>query len=70
MLAPAYMFLNIRKNVFVFYCRKFTAFADKVKRNCYFLVPGLNFVTHRQALQGFLDTIQVSLYRINKINSP
>jgi hypothetical protein len=34
----------------------YSAFADKVERNCQLPVPGWNCMTHRQALQGFLDS--------------
>jgi hypothetical protein len=37
----------------------YTANTDKVERNCHFLAPGWNYMTHRQALQGFPDTSQV-----------
>jgi hypothetical protein len=43
-------------------------FTDKVERNCYFPAPDWNCMTHRQALQGFPDTSQVSLHNNNKIN--
>jgi hypothetical protein len=48
----------------------YSAFTDKVERNCHFPAPGWNCKTHCQALQGFLDTSQVSLHKNNKINSP
>jgi hypothetical protein len=38
----------------------YSAFTDKVERNCHFPAPGWNCMTHRQALQGFSDTSQVS----------
>jgi hypothetical protein len=44
------------------------AFTDQVERNCHFPAPGWNCMTHRQALQGFPDTSQVSLHKNNKIN--
>jgi hypothetical protein len=34
-------------------------FTDKVERNCHFLAPCWNSMTHRQALQGFPDTSNV-----------
>jgi hypothetical protein len=48
----------------------YSAFTDKLVRNCHFPAPGRNCTTHRQALQDFPDTTQVSLYKNNKINSP
>jgi hypothetical protein len=45
----------------------YSAFTDKVERNCYLPVSGWNFMTHCQALQGFPDTSQVSLHKNNKI---
>jgi hypothetical protein len=45
----------------------YSAFTDKVERNCHFPAPGWNCMTHRQALQCFPYTSQVSLHR-NKIN--
>jgi hypothetical protein len=42
----------------------------KVESNCHFPVPGWNCMAHRQALQGFPDTSQVSLHKNNKINFP
>jgi hypothetical protein len=49
---------------------KYSAFSDKVESNCHFPAPGWNCMTHRQALQGFPDTSQVSLHFYNKINFP
>jgi hypothetical protein len=43
-------------------------FTDKVERNCHFPASGWNCMTHRQALQGFPDTSEVSLHKNNKIN--
>jgi hypothetical protein len=43
-------------------------FTDKVERNCHFPAPGWNCMTRREALQGFLDTSQVSLRENNEIN--
>jgi hypothetical protein len=48
----------------------YNEFADLVTRNCHFLAPGRNCMSHRQALQDFLDTCQVSLHKNNKINLP
>jgi hypothetical protein len=48
----------------------YSAFTDKVERNCHFSAPGWNCVTHRQALQGFPDTSQVSLHKNNENNLP
>jgi hypothetical protein len=47
----------------------YSALTDKVERNCHFPAPGWNCMTHRQALQDFPDTSQVSLHKNNKINS-
>jgi hypothetical protein len=46
----------------------YSAFTDKIERNCHFQVPGWNCMTHRQALQGFPETSQVLLHKNNKIN--
>jgi hypothetical protein len=48
----------------------YSAFADKVERNCHFPAPSWNCTTHRQALQSSPDTSQVSLRKNNKINLP
>jgi hypothetical protein len=42
----------------------------KSECNCHVPAPGRNCITHRQALQYFPDTSQVSHYRNNKINLP
>jgi hypothetical protein len=49
---------------------KYSAFTNKAEINCHFPAPGWNCLTHRQALQGFSDTSQVSLHKNNKINLP
>jgi hypothetical protein len=46
----------------------YIAFTDKQERNCLFPAPGRNCITHRQAIQDFPDTSQVSLHKNNKIN--
>jgi hypothetical protein len=43
----------------------YSAFTDKVERNCHFPVPGRNCITHRQALQGFPDTSHEPLHKNN-----
>jgi hypothetical protein len=48
----------------------YSAFTDKVEYNWHFPAPVCNCMTHRQALQGFPDTSQVSLHKNNKINLP
>jgi hypothetical protein len=48
----------------------YSAFTDKPERNCHFPAPGGHCMIHRQALQDFPDTTQVSLYKNNKINLP
>jgi hypothetical protein len=48
----------------------YSAFTDKVERSCHFPAPGWNCMTYRRALQGFPDTIEVSLHKNNKINLP
>jgi hypothetical protein len=40
----------------------YSAFADKVERNCHFPVPGWNCMTNRQAQQSIPSTRQVSLH--------
>jgi hypothetical protein len=45
------------------------AFTEEVERNCHFLAPGWNCVTHRRAPQGFPDTSQVLICE-KKINLP
>jgi hypothetical protein len=49
----------------------YIVFTDKVERNCHFPAPGWNCMTHREALQGFADTSQVSLRtkQSNQLNS-
>jgi hypothetical protein len=47
----------------------YSVFTDKPERTCHFPAPGRNCMTHRQALQDFPDTSQVSLHK-NKINLP
>jgi hypothetical protein len=47
-----------------------SASTDKVKHNCHFPAPGRNCMTHRQALQDFPDTSQVSLHKNDKVNFP
>jgi hypothetical protein len=54
--------LIMRVKVFGLY----SAFTDKVERNCHFPAPGWNRVTRRQALQCFLDTSQVFLHKAVK----
>jgi hypothetical protein len=49
---------------------KYSAFTDKVERNCHFSGPAWNCMSHRHALQGFPDTSQVSLHKKKKINFP
>jgi hypothetical protein len=46
----------------------FIVVTDKVERNCYFPAPGWNCMTHRQELQDFPDTSQVSPHKNNDIN--
>jgi hypothetical protein len=46
------------------------AVTDKVQRKCQFQIPGWNRVIHRQVLQDFRDTSQVSLRKIYKNNFP
>jgi hypothetical protein len=46
----------------------YSAFTDKVERNCQFPAPGWKCMTRRQGLQGSPD--QVSLHKNNKINLP
>jgi hypothetical protein len=41
---------------------KYTAFTDKVERNCHFPAPGRNCMTHSQALQDSPDTSQALLH--------
>jgi hypothetical protein len=48
----------------------FSAFTNKAERNCHFSAPGRKYMTHRQALQGFPDTSQVSLHKNKEINLP
>jgi hypothetical protein len=48
----------------------FIVVTDKVERNCYFPAPGWNCMTHRQALQGFLDKSQLPLHKNNTIKLP
>jgi hypothetical protein len=46
-----------------------TTVRSLIKLNaCHFAAVGWNCKTHRQALQGFPDTSQVSLHKNNKIN--
>jgi hypothetical protein len=45
-----------------FHVTYYNAPTDKVKLNCHFPAPGR---THRQELQDFPDTIQVSLHKNN-----
>jgi hypothetical protein len=47
----------------------YSAFTDKVESNWHFPAPGRNCMTHRQGLQGFPDTSQVSLHTKNKITN-
>jgi hypothetical protein len=48
----------------------YSAFTDKVERNCHLPASGWNCMTLHQALQGFPDTSQVSVRKNNKIKSP
>jgi hypothetical protein len=44
----------------------YSAFTDKVERNCHFPAAGWNCMTHRQAPKGFPDMSQVSLHKTIK----
>jgi hypothetical protein len=46
----------------------YSAFTDKVERNCHFPAAGWNYMTHRQALQVFPYISQASLNKINKFS--
>jgi hypothetical protein len=46
---------------------RYSLFSDKLERNNHFPARGRNCMTHRQALQNFSDTSQVSLHKNNKI---
>jgi hypothetical protein len=52
---------NIKDEVKRNWRRLYSAFADKVKRNCYFPTAGWSCMTHRQALKDLPVTGQVSL---------
>jgi hypothetical protein len=54
---------NIKQYWFIFLkYRLYSEFTYIPERNCHFPVPGRNCMTHRQALQDFLDTSQVSFH--------
>jgi hypothetical protein len=70
-MAAMFLFciLHIFKKLHVFW-NIYSAFTEKIERKCRFPAPGWNCMTHREALQGFPDTIQISLHLNNKINLP
>jgi hypothetical protein len=46
----------------------YAALTDKFERKCHLPSPGWNCMTHRQALEGFVDASQILVYKNNKIN--